>query len=413
MATYRLLDGQSGRPGVGSSQTQPPGVTGYGGAFQAGTLFSVLGETMWLEGYWWWCPAGGDTGAQAFCLWQRTSASTQTLVTAATVTSGTLTAGAMNYTPLSTPVQIAAGTLYVAATGWEAVHGFPISNSQFNSTGPYTAGITNGPLTAWADGTAGSSYTYVAPTANWGLPQGVFGTGNSGGAADPTLNFPAGGSGSSLFWVDVQVSDTAPSGYPGSWRIWPNKFDAPGTGTDAAANYILGIEFTLSEACTLDNIWFYSPPGVSQLPTQCAIWDVASMSMVAGTLNTSPAWSGAAGSGWVSCAYTGVTLPAGDYKTSVWNGAASPSGFNEYTIDYFTTGYGQDGISSGPITVPNAATATSPGQGTYQTNASTFAYPDQYVATEGQSYWVDAEVTPQAAPPPAAPAVVYSMRMFP
>jgi hypothetical protein len=212
---------------------------------------------------------------------------------------------------------------------------------------------------------------------------------------------PNGGSNSANFGMDVSVSDTAPSGFSGSYRIWPNFHGVQAVynaTVDANDAYSLGTEFTLSEACTLNNIWFYSPPTATQLPTQCAIWNVSTQTMVSGTLSTSPSWSGAAGSGWVSCSYTGITLPAGDYKTSVWNASASGTGtgWNQYTIDYFTTLAGASGITNGPITVPNVSSATSPGQSTYATSTTTFLYPDTYVATEGQSYWVDVEVTPSA-----------------
>ena len=67
----------------------------------------------------------------------------------------------------------------------------------------------------------------------------------------------------------------------------------------SAAGYTLATEFQLSQSCTLDNIWFYSASGATALPTRCAIWNVASQTVVTGTDNTSPSWSGAAGSGWV------------------------------------------------------------------------------------------------------------------
>ena len=62
------------------------------------------------------------------------------------------------------------------------------------------------------------------------------------------------------------------------------------------------------------------PARVSALPSRCAIWNVTTQAVVPGTDNTSPSWSGTAGSGWVACAYSGVTLPAGDYKVSVYYG---------------------------------------------------------------------------------------------
>ena len=403
MTTYRLMDGASGRPGVGSSGTTPPGVTSYSGAFQAGTVFYVSQGGMWLNGYYWWCPTGGDTGAQKFCLWQLTGVGSiaGTLVPNSAVTSGTLTAGAMNYVPLATPIPLsvgygsggAGGSAYLAATGWTAVNGFPDSNFQFASGDPYSAGITNGPLKCSGDPTAGGTGLQQAD-----YSQGMFGTGNTGGAADPTLNMPAGSSNSANFWIDVLVSTTPPAGYNGSYRIWPNKFDVAmtATGIDLNDPYSLGTEFNLSVPCALDNIWFYSPSGASQLPTQCALWSVPLQAMVPGTLKTSPGWSGSAGSGWVSSSYTGVTIPPGDYKVAVWNASASGTGtgWNSYTIDYFTTLDGQNGITNGPISVPNVSSATSPGQATYANSGSTFLYPDTYVASEGQSYWVDIELTP-------------------
>ena len=225
MTTYRLMDGADGRPGNG------PGVTSYAGAFQAGIAFTVTQGGMWLEGYYWWCPAGGDTGAQQFCLWNRITTSTETLVSGSVVTSGTLTAGQWNYIALSTPIQLGIGGLYVAATGWTAVHGFPDTNSQFGSGDPYASGITNGPLYAPGDTSAGGT---CAPLAgSYDLPQGLFGTNDNDSSPDPSIsgNMPAGGSGSSNFWIDVLVSDTAPEGYSGSYRFWPNKGDTSNSPT--------------------------------------------------------------------------------------------------------------------------------------------------------------------------------------
>ena len=57
--------------------------------------------------------------------------------------------------------------------------------------------------------------------------------------------------------MDVQVSDTAPSGYYGSYRLYPNMYDAFGFTNDTANNFTLGMEFSLSQACTVNNVWFY------------------------------------------------------------------------------------------------------------------------------------------------------------
>ncbi len=407
MTTYRLMDGASGRPGVGSSGTQPPGLTSYTSTpYQAGTLFSVLGEMMWLQGYWWWVPSGGDTAAQKFCLWNKygSGGSAQLVVPNSSVTSGTLTANAMNYIPLATPIQIAPGELYVCATGYQPAHGFPASNNQFNTGGPYVGGITNGPLVGWSDGSNGGTNNFF--DVNYGMVQGVFGTGSAGSNGDPTLNFPAGSSNSSNFWMDVQVSDTAPGGYSGSYRLYPNMNDAAGYTNDTANNFTLGMEFSLSQACTINNVWFYSPTGVTQLPTEIGIYQVSNTTLVAS--NSSPTWSGAAGSGWMSAALTGSLAASTNYKLVVLNGAGSPAIWNATTANYWSTGYGGNGITAGPITAPNTSTATSPGQESYNLGA-TITFPTTYAGP--YTYWLDIEVTPVPPPIPPTPQVAFMSSM--
>ena len=402
MTTYRLMDGASGRPGVGSSGTQPPATpNAYGGNFIAGTAFSAVGEMLWLQGYWWWVPTGGDTGAQKFCLWNRNSSTTQVLIPNSTVTSGTLTAGAFNFIPLATQIQLAPGELYICATGWTSVNGFPITNNQFASGQPYVNGITNGPLTAWGDAGNGSTYSYFG--SNYGLNQGLFSVASN----DPTAQMPNAGSNSSNFWIDVQLSDTAPGGYTGSYRVFPNMNDATGEVDDTATNFTLGMEFSLSQPCTINNVWFYSKAGYSQLPTSIGVYQVSGASLV--TSNSSPSWSGVAGSGWISASLTGTLAAGTSYKVAVCNGAGSPSIWNVTTQQYFGTGYGGNGLTAGIITVPNNATADAPGQATYNAGA-TLTYPGTYAPT-AQNYWVDIEITPQAAAVPPTPQVAFMSSM--
>ncbi len=307
MATYDLLDGVAGRPGVGSSGTQPPASpASYSGPFLAGMLFSVTGQMAWLEGYQWWvCPSGQSVAAQKFALWNITSTSAQSVVPGSVVTSGPLTAGAMNFVPLATPVQLAPGTLYNAATGWSTVGttGFPVSNNQFGATQPYASGITNGPLTAWSD--LGASHEFPAASLNYGKDQGLFGT----ASADPSLNMPAGGSNSAIFWAGVRVGDTAPAGYAGSYRFYPNMGDLGNYSLDTANGFTLGKQFSVSQACTVDNGWFFSPPTVTKLPDAIGVYRVSDQALIG--VNNSPSWSGAAGSGWIGAAMPGVTLAPG------------------------------------------------------------------------------------------------------
>jgi hypothetical protein len=366
--TYRLFPSTNG-PSTPSS---------YSGSFLAGVLFEVTTGGCYFDGYWWWvCPSGQPTGAQTFALWQVWNDGLGTLISSATVTASSLTAGQWNYVPLTTPVPLALGACYNACTGFTG--GFPNTNNQYGAGDPYGAGITNGPLTAFSD----QSGSVPAPFSNG---QGLFGVSSS----NPTADMPGEGYDSANFWMDLQIGTTASAG--SSYRLWPNypsKLDQVYGETTA---YTLATEFRLTAPCTLDKIWFFSPSGAQALPTQCAIWNVSTQAVVSGTNNTAPAWSGAAGSGWVSCAYSGVTLPAGDYKTSVYYGGGSK--WLLVTIGYWTgTGAGTNGITTGPLTAPGVAAATSPGQSTY--NEGSWAYPGTYgTGADGENFWVDVEVTP-------------------
>ena len=352
----------------------------YNGPFLSGVAFEVTTGGCWLEGYWWWvCGSGQPTSAQTFALWQPYSLDDGALIATSKVTSGALTAGQWNYVALTTPVELAIGATYIAATGFSG--GFPDTESQFGAGDPFSAGITQGPLFAYSD----QSGSAPAP---FGMSQGVFSTAGT----DPTVNMPNGSSNSANFWMDVQVSVQPPAGT--SYRLWPNYPVMPGGGlTNDTGQQTMGTEFLLSESCKLDNIWFYSPPGATVLPSQCTIWNVVTQGVVAGTANASPSWSGAAGSGWVACAYSGVTLSAGDYKVSVYYGGGQK--FYAEQSSYFGGGGPASvaGIVNGPITAPNVANASAPGQTTYQSGA--FSYPNTYdTSGNGKTRWVDVEVTP-------------------
>jgi hypothetical protein len=366
--TYRLFGSTNG----------PSTPVSYSGPFLCGVATQVTTGGCWLDGYWWWvCPSGQSTAAQKFALWCLSGSGSGSLVANSTVTSGILTAGQWNYVKLAAPLPLAMGAAYVAATGFTG--NFPDTSGQFGSGDPYSAGIVNGPLTAYSD-TSGSN------PAPFNTPQALF----SVAGTDPAANMPLYGSSSSNFWMDVLVDTSPPSGT--SYRLWPSYPAIPGHVNSDTAGYTLATEFQLSKSCTLDNIWFYSAPSAGALPTRCAIWNVGSQSEVSGTDNSSPAWSGAAGSGWVSCPYSGVTLPAGDYKVAVFYGGGSA--WYQATNGYWATGGpGANGITTGPVTAPGTSAATSPGQGTY--NYASWAYPQTYAsAGNGECYWVDVEVTP-------------------
>jgi len=324
------------------------------------------------------CPSGQSTAPQKFALWAAYNDGVGALIPTATVTSGPLTAGQWNFVPLANPISLAPGACYNACTGFSG--SFPATDSQFGAGGPYAKGIVNGPLSAFSD-ISGS-----LPAA-FAMSQGVF----SVAGTDPTANMPAGGSNSANFWMDLQVSTNQPAG--ASYRLWPNYPVLPGAVSGETKPYTLATEFRLSQSCMLDKIWFYSPSGATVLPSRCGIWNVATQTVVAGTDTIAPSWSGAAGSGWVTCAYSGVALPAGDYKTAVFYGGGSP--WFQITVNYWASGGpAANGITAGPLTAPGLSGASSPGQSTY-TGAPSWAYPAIYgSAGNGENYWIDVEVTP-------------------
>ncbi|HEX5494523.1 MAG TPA: hypothetical protein VFX70_08140 [Mycobacteriales bacterium] len=414
MTTRRLFPATNG----------PAGPASYSGPFLCGVLFEVTAGGQWFDGYWLWVPGtDGDTVARKFALWCVTGNGQATLIPSATVTSGTLTAGQWNFVPLAEPVQLAIGTVYNACTGWEAVHGFPDSNTGTDAancygTGGHTAGITNGPLHAYSDITGGTSPD------PYGNVQGVF---SASLGTDPAVHAPFQGSDSANFWIDIQVDDTAPAGYAGSYRLWPNNVAANvDTVPDSAVNYVLATEFALAEPCTLDAIWYFSPAGTAQLATACDVWSIdgpGTGTRMAG--NAAPSWSGAAGSGWISCAFGNAVLPAGIYKVSVYNSTSPADGWSakDANSSYWGTGAGGSGITNGPLSAPGVAGASpayvfdgsgggntppfSDGSGTTEPGQCTFAqptvapgtdqYPYLYVDSLAQNYWVDIEVTPAAA----------------
>jgi hypothetical protein len=420
VTTYRLFPATNG----------PSSPVTYTGAFRCGVLFKVTQGGMLLSGYWKWVATGEDTVARTFALWAVTGAAAGTNIAAATVTSGTLTAGQWNFVALATPVPLAIGTAYNACTGWTAVSGHGFSDSDTTGTGTgagdsygtggHTAGITQGPLFAFSDG-AGGGGTKGEP---YGNAQGVFDT----SASAVTASAPWTGSASGNFWMDVSVTDVTPPGYSGTYRLYPNKPDSnSATVPDASVNYSVATEFSLSQASTLSKIWYYSPAGTAQLATSCRIWTITGANSGSSVVtNTSPSWSGAAGSGWVSCSFAGVTLQPGAYKASVYNGQASPDGWSAKdasTTYWGTGGDGVNGITWGPLTAPGLSTAslaykffgaspgstppytdgvtTERGQCTFVNGNGDF-YPYLYVDALAQNYWLDVEVTP--APVLAGPA---------
>lgn len=434
MTTYRFWPATSG-----------PAITSYSGGFTGATSFGVYGGGYWFNGYYLWVPTGGDTtpvGGFNCALWSITGSSgpTGALISGGNISgySTALTANAWNFIPLANPILLAPswdrnntanGTAYLACVGWQAVNGFPDTNGYWASGGGGGNGLTNGPLIAYSSNTGASN------KAPWGLPQGLFSTNNN-----PISTMPISVSGTDNFWVDVQLSDTAPAGYAGSYRIWPNLASTnPTVIGDAAVNYTIATEIKLTQLCALNNIWYFSPAASTTLATRCDVWNVATGLSVASI--TSPSWKTAAGGTatagtgpggqWIQAAFAAnTTLPAGDYRVSVYNSAGSTDanwGPKDASTDYWgqtiTNSAGAAGITCGPLSAPNYAGAASGfvfgGAGTdtppwssggtvaphaqsvfYQPAGSptgAVGFPQLYAVVntnQSQNYWVDLEATP-------------------
>ena len=399
MATYRLFPSTAG----------PSTPVSYSGPFLAGVVFCVT-TNSWFEGYWWWvCPSGQSTAPQKFALWQIYGNDQGNLIPGSVVTSETLTAGQWNYVPLPNPLQLSIGNIdgvgaavYQAATGFTG--GFPDTNSQFATGEPYASGITNGPLFAYAD--------LYAPAQ---CPTGTFQGGFSVAGTDPSVNMPAQGSSSSNFWIDVQVSDTAPSGYAGSYRLWPNFptiFPITETGEPDTLPQTMGTVFSLSEPCALNNVWFNSPYFAVDLPASTQIWDSTSQTLVSGT-NLTASWSGPAASGWVANSYAAqnIVLPTGNYIATVYYGGGNAF-FNEIR-GYFGAyqgdpgSAGANGITNGPLSSPTNANAPNPpgGNSCYFIGGTSPTYPNSWDMNDGgENRWIDVEVTPSSASSSPSPS---------
>ena len=319
-ATYRLFGNHTG-----PSTAAPVASTGL----VTSLVFEATTGGAWLEGYWLWvCDRGQPTAPQTFTVWLPYRGAnyvhTGEIVPGTTVTSGELLRGRWNFVPLPHAVSLSIATLYQLETG--AIGGVPLTANMWGPHDPWAKGVTSGPLFAPS---SGPNSTDQCATAIGSNPTKV--------VAAYSYEFP-------YFWLDVQITTKAPAG--SSYRLWPSMplIVAPpkAADSDAADTYeqSAGTEFWLSTECTLNKIWFFSPvpnplvktPAAALLPGACAIFDIATQRMVDGTLRGTsgsnptkmPDWrkpdgnAAKAGDGWIYCAYEGVGLPKGKYKTAVY-----------------------------------------------------------------------------------------------
>ena len=104
----------------------------------------------------------------------------------------------------------------------------------------------------------------------------------------------------------------------------------------------MGTQFSLSQPCALNNVWFNSPSFAVDLPASTQIWNATTQTLVSGT-NLTASWSGAVASGWVANSYAAqnIVLPAGNYIATVYYGGGQAF-YNEIR-GYFGTYQGNAG----------------------------------------------------------------------
>ena len=174
----------------------------------------------------------------------------------------------------------------------------------------------------------------------------------------------------------------------------------------------MGTQFSLSESCTVNNVWFYSPPFADALPASTQIWNASTQSLVSGT-NLTASWSGALASGWVTNSYgsAGIVLPAGNYIATVYYGGGQV--FYMESRGYFgsyesVAGPATNGMANGPLSSPsNAKAFTPPGGNSCYYVGTGVTYPNAWDTHDGgENRWIDIEVTPTSStssPPPSSP----------
>jgi hypothetical protein len=430
-STYRLFGGRKG-----PATATPTGKKGL----LTGLVFEVKSGGCWLDGYWWWvCDRGQSTKPQTFTLWMpypTKDAPKGKIVPGTTVTSKKLVPGRWNFIPLKQAVPLSIATWYMVETG--SVGGVPVTGNLWGARHPWAKGESSGPLFAPPTGPNGIGQCPVTVGSNPTKVMPIYG------------GYPA----DAFYWLDLQVTTKAASG--ASYRLWPSMplvAATPKTAPDTTEQSF-GTEFWLSDAYPkykLDKIWFWSPianaasglPAAKLLPSSCAIFDIATQAAVGGTMRgtagpdpavmpdwrTSTGTQAKPGDGWVYCAYDGVTLAPGRYKTAVYCYAGGIKQSIDYLFFeeqrfYFGPDGSQpasapEGITNGPLYSPPATKAalansngtvpSAPGRvhgnSTYQlndsTNTGTFLYPDTFDNSDnGETRWVDVEVTPVPKPKP-------------
>ena len=233
------------------------------------------------------CGSGQPTAPVKCALWSVTGLGAGQVIPGSTVTSGTLTPGQWNYIPLAAPVPLAIGAPYIAAIGLNGA--FPVTPHSFGSGDPYAAGIASGPLAA-------------CPTPP-GHGRRRTATGRAASPPpDPIRRSPSPPP-AALITTGPMCSIRRRPGrlqLPGIVAAVAEHVGRPRGGVGLPGQLRVATEVHLSTVLQPGQDLVLLQPGTRRSWRPSAACGVISSQTLAAE-NTSPTWSGAAGSGWVSC----------------------------------------------------------------------------------------------------------------
>ncbi|MFC7381524.1 DUF4082 domain-containing protein [Sphaerisporangium rhizosphaerae] len=269
-----------------------------------------------------------NTGTHIGSLWTTDGQ----LLASATYTNET--ASGWQQVNFATPVQVKAGTTYIASTYVASGH-FPY-NLQY-----FTTQYSNPPLTALADGAEGGNGVYAYNAVNT-FPQNTFQSAN--------------------YWVDVV--------FAASQSLWNNAATPDIVSHPDSDPVVLGVKFQATANGTIRGIRFYKGP-------QNTGTHVGSLWTTGGQLLASVTFTDETESGWQQAYFaTPVPVTAGTTYIASYNTTA---GHFSYTLQYFTGQY-----TNFPLLAP--ASDASGGNGVYiYSPVNTFP---QYTY-QAANYWVD------------------------
>jgi hypothetical protein len=375
VTTYTLFPSASG-----------PGASTEISAIVLGKGFDVTSGGLYLQGCGIWRCDSNQPGSGNYVIWQATGPEAGAEIPSTLISASGEITGQFNYTDYAAAIPLSQGVPYYLQRGLAGY--FPDTANYFDSGGTAPGGIVNGPLNGYSDNTG----TNADP---WGNPNGSFSTVGS----DPTAAFASSGNNGYNPWLTPVITTIAPGN--ATSRLWPTYPKPIGASINSQTiDYTLATQMAFSQAVTPQRLWFYSPPTAAVLPTKCLIYDISTTSIVSGSVNSSPSWSGTAGSGWVSCDYTtsglNIASTGNTYAPAVYYTGGS-EWFVAQTDWWSGGGPGSSGLTWNLITAPSGA-------GIYNVGDGFPATPG-----DGENYWVDLEVLPYTAPA----NVLYQMRLMP